>query len=335
MTNADLLTRARGGDDDAFRLLTDPYRRELLAHCYRMLGSVADAQDALQETLLAAWQGLPGFGQRASVRTWLHRIATNRCLNALRTTRRRPIKAWDIPGVDPPSPTRTGETPWLGPFPDSMSAGVSGAPLGPESRYEQSESMSLAFVAALQTLPPRQLAVLVLRDVLGFRASEAADLLDTTVPSVNSSLTRARRGLEHRRAQLGPAAVAAAVGSDVEARIADRFVRAYESADVEALVALFTDDIYLAMPPMPLEYEGREAATLFFERLLVSGRRYSLIPTRANGSLAFGSYVAGPDDVRYATGLFAVTIVRGRLGAMTRFEQTELAAFGLPLTLPV
>ena len=196
---ADLISRARAGDGEAFRELTEPHRRELQVHCYRMLGSFADAEDALQDTLLAAWQGLAGFEGRASLRTWLFRIATNRCLNARRAASRRPAREWNIPGVEPPEPTRLGEVVWLEPFPDALLEGAIGAPPGPEVRYEQAESISLAFVTALQVLPPRQLAVLILRDVLGFRASEVADMLEVTVESVTSALKRARASLQRSR----------------------------------------------------------------------------------------------------------------------------------------
>ena len=190
---ADLMRRARAADGDAFRELTEPYRRELQVHCYRMLGSVQDAEDAVQDTLLAAWQGLGGFEGRASVRTWLYRIATNRCLNARRSARPgSPAIQWNIPQVEPPEPTRLGEVVWLQPYPDALLEGASDVPPGPEARYEQAESISLAFVTALQVLPPRQLAVLILRDVLGFHASEVAGMLDSTVASVNSALKRAR-----------------------------------------------------------------------------------------------------------------------------------------------
>src|SRR5499425_2032508 len=205
----DLISRARAGDSDAFRELTEPHRRELQLHCYRMLGSFQDAEDALQDTLLAAWQGLGGFEERASLRTWLYRIATNRCLNARRSASRRPAKEWDVPGVVPPEPTRLGEVVWLEPFPGALLKGAINVPLGPEARYEQTESISLAFVTALQVLPPRQLAVLILRDVLGFHASEVAGMLDSSVESVNSALKRARAGLQSRLpapAQSAPAA---------------------------------------------------------------------------------------------------------------------------------
>jgi RNA polymerase sigma-70 factor (TIGR02960 family) len=330
---ADLISRARAGDGEAFRALTQPYRRELHVHCYRMLGSVQDAEDALQETLVAAWQGLGGFGEQALIRTWLYRIATNKCLNAIRAARRRPAKAWDIPGVEPPQPTRLGEAVWLGPFPDSLLDGAFDVPVGPEARYEQTESISLAFVAALQLLPPRQLAVLILRDVLGFHANEVADMLDTTLPSVNSALARARASLQQQRGQLREQHSPAA-GSPQENAIVARFVSAYESANIPALVELFTDDVFMSMPPMPLEYEGRDLAARFFELLLIPTRRYSLVPTRANGQPSFGAYVLGPDGTRHATGLFVISVAGGRIGAMTRFEAGEFAWFGLPLTLP-
>src|SRR5262245_6025405 len=189
---ADLIAKARAGDGDAFRTLTEPHRRELQVHCYRMLGSLQDAEDVLQETLLAAWQGLDAFQGLASIRTWLYRIATNRCLNARRAASRRPPTEWNIPDVEPPTPTRLGEIVWLEPFPDAL---LDEGPLGTEARYEQSESISLAFVTALQLLPPRQVAVLILRDVLGFRANEVADMLDTTVESITSALKRARASL--------------------------------------------------------------------------------------------------------------------------------------------
>jgi RNA polymerase sigma-70 factor (TIGR02960 family) len=330
----DLISRARAGDGEAFRALTEPYRRELHVHCYRMLGSVQDAEDVLQDTLLAAWRGLGGFGERASIRTWLYRIATNKCLNAIRTVRRRPAKAWDIPGVEPPEPTRLGDAVWLEPFPDALMEGAFDLPVGPEARYEQTESISLAFVAALQVLPPRQLAALILRDVLGFRASEVAEMLDTTVASVNSALSRARASLEQRQAQVRRQALSPRAVSSEEDAIVARFVAAYESADIDALVELFTDDIFLSMPPMRLEYEGRDLVARFFERLLVPSRRYSLVPTRANGEPAFGAYLLDPAGARHATGLFTVSLAGQRIGAMTRFEAGVFAWFGLPLMLP-
>jgi len=326
---ADLISRARAGDGEAFRALTEPHRRELQVHCYRMLGSFQDAEDALQDTLLSAWRGLGGFVGRASIRTWLYRIATNRCLSALRSASRRPAKEWDIPGVEPPEPTRLGEVPWLEPYPDALLEDAIHVPLGPEARYEQTESISLAFVTALQVLPPRQLAVLILRDVLGFHANEVADMLDTTVESVKSALKRARAGLQRRRREPPPAA-----DSPTEDAIVAKFVSAYESADVDALVALLTDDAFMSMPPLPFEYEGRDVVGRFCASLFGAGRRFDLVPTRANGQPAFGAYLRAPTGVRHGTGLYVLTLSGDRICAMTRFENSVLPSFGLPRSLP-
>jgi RNA polymerase sigma-70 factor (TIGR02960 family) len=331
---ADLMSRARAGDGDAFRELTEPYRRELQVHCYRMLGSFQDAEDALQDTLLAAWQGLAGFEERASFRTWLYRIATNRCLNALRSASRRPAKEWDVPNVEPPEPTRLGEVPWLEPFPDALLEGAVDVPLGPEARFERTESISLAFVTALQVLPPRQLAVLVLRDVLGFHASEVADMLDSTVESVTSALKRARASLQRRLPPTADREPPPASRSPSENAIAAKFVRAWESADVDALVALLTDDVFVSMPPMPFEYEGREAVSRFWASIFRAGRRFDLVPTRANGQPAFGAYLRTPTGLRRGVGLLVLTLTGDRVCAVTRFENTVLPWFGLPRSLP-
>jgi RNA polymerase sigma-70 factor (ECF subfamily) len=332
MMTTDLIARARAGDGNAFRELTEPHRRELQVHCYRMLGSFSDAEDALQDTLLAAWQGLAGFEERASIRTWLYRIATNQCLNALRAASRRPAKEWDVPKVEPPEPTRLGEVVWLEPYPDSLLAGVIDGPASPEARYEQTESISLAFVTALQVLPPRQLAVLILRDVLGFHASEVADMLDSTVDSVNSALKRARTSLQQR---LTPAAgPAPAAGSPAEEAIVAKFVSAYEAADIDALIALLTDDVFMSMPPMPFEYQGRDAVGGFCALLFGAGRRTELVPTRANGQPAFGAYLRGPDGSRHGTGLFVIALAGERISALTRFENGTFPWFGLPRSLP-
>ncbi len=321
------------GDGDAFRELTEPHRRELQVHCYRILGSFSDAEDAVQDTLLAAWQGLTGFEGRASLRTWLYRIATNRCLNTRRSASRRPARGWEVPGVDRPEPTRLGEVVWLEPFPDTLLQGAIGEPHGPEARYEQTESISLAFVTALQALPPRQLAVLVLRDVLGFHASEVADMLDSTVQSVNSALKRARATLQRQR----PAADRErppVSGSPSEDAIVARFVSAWESADVDALVALLTDDVFITMPPMPFEYEGREVVAGFCASLFGAGRRFDLVPARANGQPAFGAYLRAPSGIRHGTGLYVLTLSGDRICAMTRFDNSVLPWFGLPRSLP-
>lgn len=334
MLSADLISRARSGDGEAFRELTEPHVRELQVHCYRMLGSLQDAEDALQDTLLSAWQGLSRFEGRASLRTWLYRIATNRCLDARRTTSRRPAKAWDVPGVQPPEPTRLGEVVWLEPFPDVLLDGSFDRPPGPEARYEQSESVSLAFITALQLLPPLQLAVLILRDVLGFHAVEAAGMLDTTVDSVTSALKRARASMQRRTTSNPDREQAPAVGSAAEGALVTKFARAWESADVDALVLLLTDDVFTSMPPMPLEYEGRDLVAAFYGSLFDAGRRFDLVPTRANGQPAFGAYVRTPSGVSHATGLYVLTLAGDGICALTRFENSVLPWFGLPRSLP-
>jgi len=329
-----LIERARAGDGDAFGELTEPYRRELLVHCYRMLGSFTDAEDALQDTLLAAWQGLAGFDGRASLRTWLYKIATNRCLNARRAASRRPASPWDIPGAEPPQPTRLGEVVWLQPFPDALLEGAPSAPPGPEARYEQAESVSLAFVTALQVLPPRQVAVLILRDVLGFRASEVADLLDSTIESVTSALKRARASLQRQPAAPADLQPPPAAGSPAEQAIAAEFARAWESADIGALVALLTDDAFISMPPMPFQYAGRDAVADFCASLFGADRRFDLVSTRANGQPAFGAYLRAPDGTRPGTGLYVLTLAGDQISAMTRFDNSVLPTFGLPPSLP-
>ena len=334
VVTADLISRARAGDADAFRELTEPFRRELQVHCYRMLGSFHDAEDTLQDTLLAAWQGIAGFEERASLRSWLYRIATNRCLNALRSASRRPAKAWDVPQVEPPEPTRLGEVVWLEPFPDARLEGAIDVPLGPEARYEQTESISLAFVTALQVLPPRQLAVLILRDVLGFHANEVAGMLDSTVESVNSALKRARASLQRRLPPTADREPPPASDSPSEDAIVAKFVSAYESADLDALVALLTDDVFISMPPIPFEYEGRDVVASFCDSIFRAGRRFDLVRTRANGQPAFGAYLRTPSGLRPGVGLIVLTLAGDRICAMTRFENSVLPWFGLPRSLP-
>jgi RNA polymerase sigma-70 factor (TIGR02960 family) len=337
MATTDLLTRAQAGDGDAFRTLTDPHRRELQVHCYRMLGSLHDAEDVLQDTLLAAWQGIGGFEGRASLRTWLYRIATNRCLNALRSASRRPAQAWANPAVTPPEPSQLGEVVWLEPYPDALLEGVPAAPPGPEARYEQTEAISLAFVTALQVLPARQRAVLVLREVLGYPASEVATMLDATVESVNSLLKRARAALG-RRSSLSSSpesAPAPAPGSPAEQALVAELVRVYESGRIEELVSLLTADAGLTMPPLPLEYHGREAVAGFFTSIGRLRRRYDLVPTRANGQLALGLYLRPPGGgIRHGTGLDVLTLAGSRIATLTHFDSSVLASFGLPRSLP-
>jgi RNA polymerase sigma-70 factor (TIGR02960 family) len=331
---ADLMSRAQAGDGDAFRELTEPHRRELQVHCYRMLGSLQDAEDALQDTMLTAWQSLGGFEGRASLRTWLYRIATSRCLNARRAASRRPAREWNIPGMQPPEPTGLGEVWWLEPFPDALLEGAADVPLGPEARYEQAESVSLAFVTALQLLPPRQLAVLILRDVLGFHASEVAGMLDATVASVNSALKRARASLQRRWPPAADREPPPAAGSAAEDAIVAKFVSAYESADIDALVALLTDDVFMSMPPMRLEYAGRDVVAQFCALLFGAGREYDVAVTRANGQPAIGVYLRAPAGVSHGTGLITLALAGDRICAMTRFENSLFPRFGLPSSLP-
>jgi RNA polymerase sigma-70 factor (ECF subfamily) len=302
-------------------------------HCYRILGSLADAEDALQETLTAAWRGLSRFEGRASIRTWLYRIATNRSLNMLRSASRRPPMNLPVTDVEPPEPTRLGEVVWLEPFPDVLLDELPDAAAGPEARYEAREAISLAFVTALQLLPPRQRAALVLRDVLDFSAREVAELLDATEQSVTSALKRARTTLSgelERAEQPAPPA-----NSPAEQELLDRLVRAFEASDVDGIVALLSDDAWVRMPPVPLEYQGRELAARFFATVAFrQGRRYRLVPTRANGQPAFGVYLHDPlTHLAHAFGLFVITLTGDRVSAITRFENGVMSWFGLPRTL--
>jgi RNA polymerase sigma-70 factor (TIGR02960 family) len=290
-----LLERATAGDERAFAELTGPHRSELELHCYRMLGSVQDAEDVLQETLLAAWRALPGFAGRSSLRTWLYRIATNRCLNLLRDSGRRP------PTVPPlnfsiPTPTRMSDPHRLEPYPDDRLGWLADSRPGPAARYESRETIELGFISALQILPGRQRAVLVLRDVLGFHADETAELLDSTVDAVKSALKRARRTLAQ---ELGPrsagSAPLAATGAR-ERRLLARFAEAFVDDDVSAMVELVTEDAWFRMPPAHHEYRGRELIGAFLTAVAGwrGNRRLRLIATRANGAPAFGTYHLDP-----------------------------------------
>jgi RNA polymerase sigma-70 factor (ECF subfamily) len=329
----ELIEQAKAGDAEAFRELTDPYRRDLQVHCYRILGSLQDAEDALQDTMLAAWQGLGGFEGRSSLRTWLYRVATSRCLNALRAARRRPRADFSLPDVELPEPSGQGEVPWLEPYPDILLDGTAGSPQGPEARYESTESISLAFIIALQLLPPRQRAVLILRDVLGFHAAEVATMLDSTVESVTSALKRARATLQRRDRIEGTAPPA---NSPEEVEIVARLTRAYQTGDVDGVVALLTDDVRIAMPPLPLEYEGRDLAARFHRAVTFrEGRTYYVVPTRANGQPALAAYVADPrGGPSHAVGLFVLSLSGAQISAITRFHQSVLPGFGLPRVLP-
>ena len=330
-----VLDRARAGDDRAFGELTDPFLSELRLHCYRILGSAQDAEDVLQETLLAAWRGLSGFEERASLRTWLYRIATNRCLNALRASARRPRP---VPSEPPwaSEPTRRGEPLWLSPCPDIWLDDVADLGAGPEARYEAKEAVALAFVTAVQRLPPRQRAVLVLRDVLGFRSVEVAEMLSVSEASANSALQRARATMAHSLP--GPDREHAPLPRSLREReVASRFAAAFAGGDVDGVVSLLTDDAWFTMPPVTLEYRGPVAIAGFLRDSVAwrGPRRYRLVPTRANGQPAFGFYI---QDERGAVfrghGMIALTLEGDRISAITRFiDNGVMECFGLPQTL--
>ncbi len=335
MTDA-TLARARAGNEQAFRALTEPHRRELQVHCYRILGSVQDAEDLVQETLLAAWRGLADFEGRASLRSWLYRIATNRCLNALRDGAHR---ARDVIGSHPPAgapePSRWGEPMWLQPYPDALLEGLPDRADGPDARYETKEAVGLAFVSGLQRMAPQQRAVLVLRDVLGYRAAEVAAMLDSTEASVNSALQRARAALDATPERPGGGTLP---DSPAERALVSRFGDAFERGDIDAVVALLTEDAWIRMPPEPHEYQGRPAIAEFLRTRGVwrSEGAIRLVPTRANGQPAFGYYLRDPHaGVARAGGLFVLTVHDEAITAITRFgDNGVLPYFGLPRTLP-
>jgi RNA polymerase sigma-70 factor (TIGR02960 family) len=328
------LALARSGDEQAFRELTDPHRRELQVHCYRIVGSVQDAEDLVQETLLAAWRGLEQFHGRASLRAWLYRIATNRSLNALRDSARRPQQV-AAPVVELPTPTRVAEPVWLQPYPDVLLEELPDTAPGPEARYEAREAIELAFIAGLQHLPPRQRAVLVLRDVLGFHTAEVASMLDSSEASVKGALQRARATLDAQRParEREPAPTP---GSARERALVGRFADAVERGDIDTVVALLTDDAWVAMPPAPHQYQGRAAIGAFLrDRARARGAPLLLVPTRANGQPAFGAYFPAPHTaIARPYGLFVLTLDGDRISDITWFSDTSVFPhFGLPRTL--
>jgi RNA polymerase sigma-70 factor (ECF subfamily) len=324
------LARAQAGDNDAFRELTDPYRRQLHVHCYRILGSLQDAEDVLQETLLSAWQAIDRFDGR-SFRAWLYRIATNRCLNYLRDASRRP-KAANAPvpqGAFLGDAIASDEPWWLDPYPDAL---IDDVALGPEARYDDRESIALSFVAGLQHLPTQQRAALVLRDVLGFSASEVAEMLESTPASVNSALQRARAGFRPS----GDPDLVPLPRSEVETEVVDRFVEAFQHGDLDRVVALLTDDAKVSMPPEPFAFQGPRAIADFLRSLGFWGQDLKLVPTRANNQPAFGYYLPDPNaDVHRAGGILVLTVSNNQISGITRFgDKGLLACFGLPRTVP-
>ena len=356
-----LLASAQAGDGAAFGALTGPLRRELHVHCYRMLGSAADAEDVLQETLVAAWRGIGQFEGRSSLRAWLYRIATNQCLNALRGGKGRALAARRGaaggaalaaggsgagpagPATALPEPATKDEPVWLEPYPDTLLAELPDAAPGPAARYEARESISLAFIVALQRLPPRQRAALVLRDALGYRAAEAAEILGCTLDTVNGALKRARAALS---GVLPADALARAPlpGSAAERDAVGRFADAFEHGDVAGLVAMLTDDARLTMPPWPLGFRGQAAAGRLLAVVVFRGgtRRYRLVPVRANGQPAFACYftdgetpaASGVIPAASGHGLIVLGLDGGRISSVTRFlDNALLPRFGVPATL--
>jgi RNA polymerase sigma-70 factor (ECF subfamily) len=334
----ELVRRSRAGDAEAFAAIAERFRGELQLHCYRIVGSVQDAEDLVQETMLAAWRGLEAFEGRSSVRSWLYRIATNRSLNAVRDRARRPPEAPPPPenSPSPPQPTGYPEPVWLQPFPDVLLEGAVEQATGPEARYEARESVGLAFMVALQRLSPRQRAALVLRDVLGFRSAEAAEILETTEVAVNRALHRARRALDEL---LPDRQQAPLPGSRDEQQLVASFTAAFECGDVAGVVALLSHDGVLRMPPEGIEYQGRAAVAEFLSTVPGNGQlqRFRLVPTRANGQPAFGCYLRDPHTpIAHAYGLMVLTLAGDEVAEIIGFADTGVfGLFGLPRTLPL
>jgi RNA polymerase sigma-70 factor, ECF subfamily len=320
------------GDEETFRRLVESHRAELHAHCYRMLGSLHDAEDAVQETLLRAWRALPRFGGPRLLRPWLYRIATNVCLDALarRPKRALPIDHGEPAGPDDDPGTPVAESVWVEPYPDER-LGLEAGYAAPEARYEQREAVELAFVAALQHLPGAQRAALILREVLGFSARETAEMLDTTTASVNSALQRARRTVKERLPTRSQQATLRTLGDERSQEIVEGYVDAWERGDVEAIAAMLAEDATFAMPPYPSWWRGRDVIAAFAAEPV---HRY--LPTRANGQLANAAYRRNPETGRYlAEAIEVLTLEGARVKAMTAFMTPDLfPLFGLPDALP-
>jgi len=330
----DALERAQDGDEQAFAALTDPHRRELQLHCYRMLGSLHDAEDLVQETLIAAWRGLSAFERRSSLRSWLYTIATNRCLNALRDAGRRPVSA-GVPagGAGNVRAENFSEVTWLEPYPDRLLDGVADQAPGPEARYETKEAVALAFVSGLQHLAPQQRAVLVLRDVLGFRAEEVSSMLGSTPASVNSALQRARSGLASRDLGIGARERLSVTGADSE--LVNRFAAAFEADDIETVVTLLTDDVIVSMPPQPEWHQGRAAVREFLSvRHLSRKAPWRFVAASANRQPAYAYYLHDGQAWR-RMGMFVVAARADGIASITRFHDfAKLSQFGVPERLP-
>jgi RNA polymerase sigma-70 factor, ECF subfamily len=320
-----LLDAARGGNDEAFRQLVEPYRKELHAHGYRMLGSVHDADDALQEALLRAWRGLAKFQGRSSIRSWLYRITTNACLDLISRRRRRMLPIDHAPAAAPGEDLGEPliESVWVEPYPDQMQ-GVEDGYSSPEARYELRESVELAFIVALQHLPATQRAVLILRDVLGFSAREVAETLETTVASVNGALQRARKAAAERLPGESQQVALRALGDDGLRRVVERYIAAWEHGDVDAILALLAEDATFTMPPLPTWYRGHDSIARFLARYALRDR-WRLVPARANGQLAFGCYAWDAQTASHLALSLDVLTLQGT-------RATEVTSFVTPYT---
>jgi RNA polymerase sigma-70 factor, ECF subfamily len=328
----DLLEAARTGDEAAFRRLVERHRKELQAHCYRMLGSVEDAEDAVQNTLFRAWRGLTAFEGRSSLRSWLYAIATNTCLDLVARRGKRVLPSEYGPAADPDDEREQPliESASIQPYPDEA-MGLEAGFAAPAARYERREAVELAFIAALQHLPPRQRAVLILRDVLGFSAREVAESLGTTVGSVSGALHRARRAVEQRSPEESQQATLRALGDRGTREVVELYVEAWERGDVDAIVAMLVEDATMSMPPIALWYGGRDAIAAFLIKWALKDR-WRLLPVRANGQLAFGTYSWDAERGSYVgTGVDLVTLRGAQVEAITAFVEPELlSSFGLP-----
>jgi RNA polymerase sigma-70 factor (ECF subfamily) len=333
----ELLRAAQAGDEGAFERLLAPYRGELQAHAYRMLGSLHDAEDAMQEALLRAWRGIGRFEGRSSLRSWLYTITTNA---SLRLIERRPKRVLPVEFGPPSDPhgelgKPLVESAWIEPYPDDRLP-AEGEANSPEARYEQRESVELAFTAALQHLPPLQRAALLLTDVLGFSPGEVAETLDATPASIYSALQRARKATEERLPSQSQQQTRESLGEDGARELVDRFMAAWETADVEGIRALLTDEAVMAMPPWAEWFRGRDAITEFLPRgPMGPGRRWKLVRTQANGQPALASYFGDGDRVGHAEGIIVLTLAEGGgINEITAFRDADLLpSFGLPLEM--
>ena len=331
-----LIAAARDGDDGAFRELVEPYRSRLQAHCYRMLGSLHDSEDALQETLLRVWRGLAGFEEGRNPRPWLYRIATNVCLDLLAKRTQRVLPPDAGPSADPSAGPGHPlvDAPWLEPYPDDV-LGVQAGYASPEAEYEERESVELAFIAALQHIPPNQRAVLLLRDVLGLSARETAEALDTSQASANSALQRARKTISERLPTQSQQTSLRELGDRKLRRLVEAYVLAWEERDTEAIVALLAEDASFIMPPFPNWFEGRDAVAGFISsNIETPGLRH--LETRANGQPAIGWYLWDDDEERFAAAAIEVySFAAERLTQIAAFASPELfPRFGLPTKEP-